>query len=879
MPTFEGGVVQGSGIPLGGLGTGSVEIRPDGYFHEWQVFNLDMWAPRQPDCCQVKPPVMDPGDLAFLVRTQQDDDVKVRRLGARADQQNLYCFAWAHSVAAIEFDGRFPIARLTYRDADLPVAVSAEMFSPFVPHDARTSGTPGFYAAFSLRNRSDRPVTASLMGALKNPLAWHAEDRKLRNSVAQAGGTTFLTFRTGAEGDCRATVGSLGMSVAGGEASWVAGEYDLFMGTFAGTVSAWSGTTHDSMLHRYREAGRLPSLRGGRDPSGLLQLTDEQIDALPPGRRKALLGRLMQYPFAYYIRQRLEELDGRSAVRTPRGQAALLKAVRGQLDWVRKSSRWPRSWGGGALASSVTLQPGESAQVWFTVGWHFPHHFSQKGYELGHMYEHWFGDAEEVNRFLASGRRALAAKVRRFAGALYDTTLEADLADAWGSQLATLAKCTWWIRNGDFAVWEGLGCCGFHTTDITYQGSFNILALFPELQKRQMVMGSRFQRADGRVHHFFTPDLSSVDKGFDRVDMNQQFVLLVCRDWLWTADRGYLRRLWPNIVRALDNIGRLDADGDGLPDHDTRRNTYDCWNFFGTPSYIAGLYLAALKAGIRLAGDLHEPGQAQKWRRELARGVASFDRKLFNGEYYSLWVDGKTRDECCMTDQVDGDWFAELIGLGGCLPAERVRAALAAVFRYNYRPEEGLLNATYPPGRRRRAATYRNVQASSPWTGIEYAIASMMMEFGMFAQGRQIVRTIHRRYERAGRFWKHIECGEHYYRAMSSWAVLLAATGFKIDAPRRTLSFAPAVGGPFRAPWFAATGWGRFEQADGRFRLQCDSGQVSFRSLRLKLPCRPAAARLAGRKLAAKVTAKGDAVTLTMARSVTVKEGQVLVVE
>ncbi len=33
-----------SGIPLGGLGTGSVELRSDGYFHEWQIMNNAPWG-------------------------------------------------------------------------------------------------------------------------------------------------------------------------------------------------------------------------------------------------------------------------------------------------------------------------------------------------------------------------------------------------------------------------------------------------------------------------------------------------------------------------------------------------------------------------------------------------------------------------------------------------------------------------------------------------------------------------------------------------------------------------------------------------------------------------------------------------------------------
>ena len=32
------------GVPLGGLGTGSVELRSDGFFHEWQIMNNAPWG-------------------------------------------------------------------------------------------------------------------------------------------------------------------------------------------------------------------------------------------------------------------------------------------------------------------------------------------------------------------------------------------------------------------------------------------------------------------------------------------------------------------------------------------------------------------------------------------------------------------------------------------------------------------------------------------------------------------------------------------------------------------------------------------------------------------------------------------------------------------
>ncbi|MEI6171805.1 MAG: GH116 family glycosyl-hydrolase, partial [bacterium] len=103
----------------------------------------------------------------------------------RTDQHNLYSFAWLKSVRQIEFSGAYPMAALKYIDDDLPVAVESQMFSPMIPHDARTSGTPGFNAVFTITNLSDNFVEVSLMGLLNNPVAAGLEDRKLANTISR----------------------------------------------------------------------------------------------------------------------------------------------------------------------------------------------------------------------------------------------------------------------------------------------------------------------------------------------------------------------------------------------------------------------------------------------------------------------------------------------------------------------------------------------------------------------------------------------------------------------------------------------------------------------------------------------------------------------
>lgn len=881
MAIIRNRIEHGSGIPLGGLGTGSIEIRPDGYFHEWQIFNLGIWAPYhyQPDYCRMDPPAMPPGALSFYVWVKPEGEpAMMRRLGMRSDQQNLYSFAWMKSVREIEFTGTYPVARLSYLDDDLPVEISSTLFAPFIPHDARTSGTPGFHMIFTLRNRRDTPVEATILATLRNPLAADEKDRKLRNSVTRRGDTTFLTMRTGASSCSNAAIGSLGLSATGGKVSWIAGEYDEFFGGFGSPARPY-GSVHESLFHDVRECGRLPSLAGAHSPSNKVRLSDAELDALTPKQAKDLVRDILKVPFARSLWQRVAAVEPQR-LKTRAGLVEFLQAVRARLDHLAGPDRTRQTWGTAALASTLRLAPREAREARFTLGWHFPWHHSAKGYVMGHMYENWFKDAEEVNAFLVEHADEHRKKTGDFAAAMHTTTLDAEMAEAWAGQLTTLAKSTWWVKNGDFGVWEGLGCCGFHTTDITYQGSFNLLALFPELQKRQMEMGARFQRKDGRVHHFFIPDLTAVDEGFDRVDMNQQFVLLACRDYLWTGDRAYLKRLWPHILSAMKNTALLDGDGDGLPDRDTRRNTYDCWDFAGTPSYIASLWLSALLAAIRIAEDLGHRREAALWKKLLKKAAASFDKKLWNGEYYSLWVDGKIRDECCMTDQLDGEWFTQLIGLGHVLPKPRIAAALKAVMKHCFTDENGLQNANYPPEATRRLVTHRNMQQTAPWTGIEYAIASMMMEFGMAAEGRRVVKNIHDRHLRAGRFWNHGECGDHYYRAMSSWAILLASTGFKLDVPRGRVSFSPPVAVPeCRAPWVSSSGWGHFTMSGNRFQLACHSGALTFRELKVGNASVSGLARLNGQPVRAAARTEEGSIVLRFARLLTLKPGDTCVVE
>ncbi len=835
METIIDRKAQQSGMALGGIGTGTVEINQNGTLTDWHIANLGKWASADKKRQLEKLYDDERNVLPFYLRTRQGDELpKIRKLSHDADggEFRSMMYSWHKEVGEIHYEAAFPVCKLQYMDDSLPVKTHAEFSSPFVPLDSRLTGTPGFFAVFFVENVTGRDVEVSLMGKLKNPVNRGLTNRWLRNVVNKSDDRITLLMKSDSP-EPHPQNGSICFSISGekAETSFIQSDFSPFFANYV--LHGGFGATEESYLFDFRDKGRLPDLGVEILPESILNLSDQQIELFSDPQVDAVMEQLLEMASASRPYHRILEID-RDILSCRKGKIQFIRMILNNMKAMLKDEEGREAWGDAALCSSFVLGPGERKKVQFIVSWYFPNHYSDAGRFVGHRYAKWFKDARDVNDFLHRHWQEILSKVEGFSDTLGDSDADVCLINSWTNQLNTLLKCSWWSEQGDFGLWEGYGSCGFHTTDITYQGSFGILALFPDLQLGQMELGARFQREDGRVHHFFTPDFYSVDNGFDRVDMNPQFVLLVCRDYLWTGNAGYLKKMWRYVVKAMESMEKLDGNNDGLPDRETQRNTYDAWSFKGTPSYISSLWVAALLAASRMADDLDEHRLKLKWQTLLENGKESFKKMLWNNEYFSLWVDNEARDECCMADQIDGQWYAQLLGLGNFIPEQLIRSALRAVIKYNYHPETGLINAVYPEHASPTLYTHRNVQAESNWSGIEFAFASALLETGMAEEAKEIAGNVDQRYFKAGRIFNHEECGNHYYRAMASWSLLLSVTGFKLDVPKNTVTFVPPAEN-IAGPWFSPTGFGHFQKQSKTFELVCKYGRLGFGKLVLNI--------------------------------------------
>src|SRR5213594_767840 len=162
--TFSGRQLAMLGFPLGGVGAGSISLGR-GQLRDWEIYN-------RPD--KGRSP-----EYAFASIWAQSSGSKpvARVLEARlippyASAGGLGP-ANAPGLSRLEsatFTGEFPMARIVFRDSLMPVRVSLEAFTPFIPLDPEASGLPVAILRYRVRNPGARKATVSIAFSLENPV-------------------------------------------------------------------------------------------------------------------------------------------------------------------------------------------------------------------------------------------------------------------------------------------------------------------------------------------------------------------------------------------------------------------------------------------------------------------------------------------------------------------------------------------------------------------------------------------------------------------------------------------------------------------------------------------------------------------------------------
>ncbi|UCG47586.1 MAG: hypothetical protein JSU94_19135 [Phycisphaerales bacterium] len=517
----------------------------------------------------------------------------------------------------------------------------------------------------------------------------------------------------------------------------------------------------------------------------------------------------------------------------------------------------------GSVGRKLSLRPGRSRTVTFVVTWHFPNLSVARMNNVGRYYAARFPDARAVAKYVADNFDRLSTSTHLWCDTWYDSSLPYWFLDRTMANTSTLATSTCYrFASGRFWAWEGIGCCHGTCTHVWHYAQA-MGRLFPEVERyhRENVDFGLALHADGSIGH----RANLRDSSGPAHDGQCGRILGAYREHQMTADDAFLKRVYLKIKKAIEYMIRRDDDSDGIVEG-SQPNTLDA-AWFGKISFLASLYLAALRAGQAMAGEMGDDDFAERCRDIAERGAANI-LELYNGEYFHQIEDPKNLKAIgvgkgCYIDQVFGQSWAFQVGLGRLFDEQKTKSALRALWKYNFVPDvgpfrekfqrgrwyatagdAGLLMCTWPKGGLREdfKKHWQYMYFNECMTGFEWQVASHMIWEGMITEGMAVARAIHDRYNAALRNpYNEIECSDHYARAMASYGAFIAACGYEYHGPRGYLAFAPRINPEsFKAAFTTAEAWASFSQkiSDNvaTERIELKHGTLKLNELRFEPP-------------------------------------------
>ncbi|XP_039256839.2 non-lysosomal glucosylceramidase-like [Styela clava] len=318
---------------------------------------------------------------------------------------------------------------------------------------------------------------------------------------------------------------------------------------------------------------------------------------------------------------------------------------------------------------------------------------------------------------------------------------------------------------GRFAYLEGQEYRMFNTYDVHFYASIALAALWPKLElSLQYDIATSILRADDtrfrfimdghrkpvkttgvvphdvgdpedepwtRVNAYFVHDTASWK------DLNPKFVLQVFRDYHITKNRKFLEDMWPVCLTVMEMSMKHDKDGDGLIENGgTADQTFDGWSVTGPSAYCGGLWIAALRCTIEAANILDRQEDSLKYKEILERATKAYDKKLWNGEYFNYDSNKHSNhSDSIMADQCAGQWYLLAAGIADVIPGDKILSCLRKVYNFNVElfadGRRGAVNGMRPNGK----VDQSSVQSDEVWTGVTYAVAATMLHKGMLKEG------------------------------------------------------------------------------------------------------------------------------------------------
>jgi uncharacterized protein (DUF608 family) len=787
--TFTGRHLTAIAFPLGGVCAGALSLGGRGQLRDWEIFN-------RPD--KGKTP-----SYAFpAIWVQSGNRPPVARVLESRLQPPFTGSSGLGSdnapgltrLASATFTGEFPLARVDFADSALPVKVSLEAFSPFIPHEPDDSGLPVAILRYRVTNPGATPAKVSIAWSIENPTG-HAAAKDTRVNEYKTFGDLAGLFMSSPELPADDPLkGSFLISASdagSGKLTYLRGwERSRWWNS---PMFFWDDFSADGELGpESKDPGPVGAISLGRTiaPGAHADYTFLLAWHFPnrtarrcgwtsaPGDEDVLLGNYYTTRFAdawavaAYAAGHLPELE---------------KKTRRFAATLRESTIPPAI----KDAASANLSTLVTPVCFRTADGEF-HGFEGANDHAGCC----FGSCAHVWNYETATAHIFPSFARSLRGSAFGYQQDSNGGIRFRERLP---------HKGDsfaFAAADGqMGQIMHAYLDWQLSGDVAWLrGMWPHIKK-----AIEFAWVPGG----WDADKDGVLEGVQHNTYDVEFY----------GPNPQCGIFYLGALRAGEEMARAAGDTASAAEYRRLFESGSKWidaNLFNGEFYVQKIRgIAKDKIAPNITSDM---GSANTENPEYQLGGG------------------------CLLDQLIGQYLAEVAGLGPLLPPAHIRKTLESIWRYNYKrtleghvslqrtyvlnDEPALMVCDY--GKAERPHVPFPYYAES-WTGLEYLAAAHLLFAGMTREGVEAVHNVRARYDGERRNpWNEPECGHHYARAMASWSTLLAASGFRYHGAEQAVTINAAPG--FRCFWSTATGWGTFRVTAAGATLGVDHGTLAVRS-------------------------------------------------
>jgi len=668
--TLRGAQLKEVRMPIGGICAGHVDLSGDGVMTVWRMNDFPLSVKQ-----------------GFALRTVANGEAETMLLNR-------------HDFPDLTFRGEYPIAKIEYPNAAMPVQVSLEAFSPFIPLDADDSGLPVTIFNFTLKNTSAAPVEVTVAGGLQNGVCSYNRfgvPGTRRNQIIRSPELTVL--------NCTAEPGPDDANAAPDRPEVIFEDWnrETFDGWTVEGTAFGSGPIERDVIEK--KMGKL----GGPSP--------RVVNSYFLTKSNAGFGKLTSVPFT--VQRRFiniwiggGDLEGKTCVnlvvdgKTVQSQTGTrlnkhslhcfdLREFEGKQATIEIVDASEGDWGQisvGRIAFSDVAAPLDQFPDFGTMALALLGAPAQVGLAKGSV---GFEGAPSDNASVPLSEELIGtlgrtvqlkpgeSKMVTFVAAWHFPNLTMDRLGKVGCYYAKKFDSAQAVAAYVAANFNKLAATTRLWRDTWYDSTLPYWFLDRTLLNVSTLATSGcFRFANGRFYAYeggdhccpgtcthvwqyahsmsrIFPELERdtrerVDLGLSLMpngvsgfraeyDMNLAVdgqagtILRIYREHQMSPDEAFLKRNWTSVKKMFDPLFALDAGGTGILDG-KQMNTLDrAW--YGKISWMSSMYVAALRAGEQMALETGDTAFAEHCRGIAEKGTRNIPSQLFNGEYFINLVD------------------------------------------------------------------------------------------------------------------------------------------------------------------------------------------------------------------------------------------------